>query len=314
MTIPSQPSIGPFILTPLQVERIWGASSLEPWFDVPQTGKPIGEVWLTAAECLIGNGPLHGKTLAAATESYPALLADKVAGGVPLLLKILFPHEKLSVQVHPNDEQARAIGEPRGKNECWYVLSAEPGASVALGFHEPITTEGIRAAIEQGTLEEKLAHVPVKAGDMVYVEAGTIHAIGPGVVILETQQYSDVTYRLFDYGRPRELHLDKGLAVTRTETGAGLVPPVTEGARTQLVKSPYFTVDRFDVKVGQTIKLENSDRMQLLIALGDGCFVQPVSGSAAMELPKACVVVLPGEGIAYQLAGTENAQVVRVTA
>src|SRR5580698_7383776 len=102
MTIPSQPSIGPFILTPLQVERIWGANSLEPWFDVPETGKPIGEVWLTAAECLIGNGPLHGKTLAAATENYPAQLADKVAGGVPLLLKILFPREKLSVQVHPN--------------------------------------------------------------------------------------------------------------------------------------------------------------------------------------------------------------------
>lgn len=312
MTITSQQPIGPFVLTPVLSERIWGVTSLEPWFDIPVTDKPIGELWMTAAECLIEDGPLRGETLAAVTERYPELLADKKAGGVPLLIKILLPREKLSVQVHPNDEQAQAIGEPRGKTECWYVLSADPGATIALGFREPLSTEAIREAIEQGTLEDKLTHLPVKAGDMVYVEAGTIHAIGPGVVILETQQYSDVTYRLFDYGRPRPLHLDQGLAVTRAVTGAGLMPPVPFGEYTRLIKSPYFTVDRFDVSAGQKVELANTDRLQLLIALGEGCSIQPASGGAALKLPKSHTVVLPGEGLAYHLEAAGDTQVIRV--
>jgi mannose-6-phosphate isomerase len=312
MTITSQQPIGPFVLTPVQSERIWGVTSLEPWFDIPVTGKPIGELWMTAAECAIENGSLRGETLAAVTERYPELLADKTAGGVPLLIKILLPREKLSVQVHPNDEQARAIGEPRGKTECWYVLSADPGATIALGFREPLTTEEMREAIEKGTLEDKLEHVPVKAGDMVYVEAGTIHAIGPGVVILETQEYSDITYRLYDYGRPRPLHLDQGLAVTRAVTGAGLMPAVPFGEFTRLIKSPYFTVDRFDVSAGQKLELGNTDRLQILIALAKSASIQPVSGGATQELPKSHAVILPGEGVGYQLTAASDAQVIRV--
>jgi mannose-6-phosphate isomerase len=312
MTITSQQPIGPFVLTPVQSERIWGVTSLEPWFDIPVTGKPIGELWMTAEECAIENGPLHGETLAAVTERYPELLADKTAGGVPLLIKILLPREKLSIQVHPNDEQARAVGEPRGKTECWYVLSADPGATIALGFREPLSKEAMREAIEQGTIEEKLAHLPVKTGDMVYVEAGTIHALGPGVVVLETQQYSDSTYRLYDYGRPRPLHLDQGLAVTRAVTAAGLMPPVPFGEYTRLIKAPYFTVDRFDISAGQKIELGNTDRLQLLIALTKGASIQPASGGAALELPKSHAVVLPGEGIGYQLTAASDVQVIRV--
>ena len=312
MTITSQQPIGPFVLTPVQSERIWGVTSLEPWFDIPVTGKPIGELWMTAEECAIEDGPLRGETLAAVTARYPELLADKVAGGVPLLIKILLPREKLSIQVHPNDEQARAVGEPRGKTECWYVLSADPGATIALGFREPLSKEAMREAIEQGTIEDKLAHLPVKTGDMVYVEAGTIHALGPGVVVLETQQYSDSTYRLYDYGRPRPLHLDQGLAVTRAVTASGLMPPVPFGGYTRLIKAPYFTVDRFDISAGQKIELGNTDRLQLLIALAKGASIQPASGDAALELPKSHAVVLPGEGIRYQLTAASDVQVIRV--
>ena len=155
------------------------------------------------------------------TREWPKEFGAEQPGEFPLLMKFLFPREWLSVQVHPNDAEAQAIGQPRGKNECWYVLSAEPDAKLALGFREKMTPEEIERAIHEGTLESKLQYVPVKAGDMVYVEAGTIHAIGPGMVVLETQQYSDTTYRLYDYGRPRELHLKDGLAVTKAQTEVG---------------------------------------------------------------------------------------------
>src|SRR6202044_255648 len=147
------------------------------------------------------------------TRRFPEAFAGGDSAEFPLLVKTLFPREKLSVQVHPNDAQAGALGLGRGKTECWYVLSAEPGAELALGFRGEISNEEIKTAIANGTLEEKLNYLPVKAGDMVFVDAGTVHSIGPGMVILETQEYSDITYRLYDFGRPRELHVDAGVAV-----------------------------------------------------------------------------------------------------
>ena len=147
----------------------------------------------------------------------------------PLLVKILFPNDKLSVQVHPDDLQAQAIGQPRGKTECWYVLEAEPGAAVALGLKDGVTLDAVRSAIDDGSLEGLLTMVPVSVGDMVFVDAGTVHAIGPGVVLLETQQTSDTTYRMFDYGRPRPLHVEQGLGVTKLTTRAGKVAPQQRG-------------------------------------------------------------------------------------
>jgi mannose-6-phosphate isomerase len=298
-------TIGPLVLAPVQSERIWGVSSLEPWFDVKGLEKPVGEMWLTAEDCRIEAGSLQGETLDEAVKRFPELLGEPGVGGFPLLIKILFPSDKLSVQVHPNDAQARAVGQMRGKTECWYVLSAEPGAAVALGFNEALTVEQVRESIAAGTLEEKLAQVPVKAGDMVVVDAGTVHAIGPGVIILETQEYSDITYRLFDYGRPRELHLDAGLAVTRVETGAGVVAPVEREDRMELVRSDYFVVDRFV----EDAELGFADDLQILIALTEGCGLVSDDG-VAMALPKARAVVLPGEGVGYRVRGV--GEVVRV--
>ena len=184
-----------------------------------EAGHPVGEAWLTSVDCAVEGQ--SSATLGDMTRVWPKEFGADKPGEFPLLMKFLFPREWLSVQVHPNDAEAQAIGQPRGKNECWYVLSAEPGAKLALGFREEMTPEEIERAIHEGTLESKLKYVPVKAGDMVYVDAGTIHAIGPGMVVLETQQYSDTTYRLYDYGRPRELHLKDGLAVTKPQTGCG---------------------------------------------------------------------------------------------
>jgi len=294
--------VGPLVLSPIPTERIWGVTSLEPWFPISGLEKPIGEAWLTSVECPVASGSLQGETLGQAAAELPDLLATPEAGGFPLLIKVLFPREKLSVQVHPNDAQALAAGKPRGqgKTECWYVLSAEPGATVAVGFKEPLTLEQVRASITDGTLEDKLDAVPVKAGDMIFVEAGTVHAIGPGVIILETQQYSDVTYRLYDYGRPRELHVEPGLAVSRTTSAAGLVAPVAMDGFTRLVASAYFFVDRFTPGAEAT-PLGSPHKLQMLFALSDGTIVE--GGGSVMPLTPGRIAILPAEGIDYSLRG-----------
>ncbi len=188
------------------------------------------------------------------------------------------------------------------------MLSAEPGAELALGFREEISAEQIRAAIADGTLESKLRYLPVKAGDMVFVDAGTVHSIGPGMVVLETQEYSDITYRLYDFGRPRELHVDAGLAVTRTTSSAGLVAPVAMDGFMRLVASDYFVVDRFALS-GAATPLGLGNRMQMLFALGEGASVE--SGAGSMKLDPWRVVVLPSEGVEYALRGA--GEVIRIS-
>src|ERR1019366_8969777 len=189
---------------------------LRPWSAATGTTEPVGEAWLTGPESVVETGAMAGRTLAAvAAEAGEGLLGGGGGAEFPLLVKLLFPNDKLSVQVHPDDAQAQAMGQPRGKTECWYVLEAAPGATIALGLRPGATPEAVRAGIANGTLEELVEQVPVSVGDMVFVDAGTVHAIGPGVVLLETQQTSDTTFRMYDYGRPRELHVEDGLRVMK---------------------------------------------------------------------------------------------------
>jgi mannose-6-phosphate isomerase len=300
-------AIGPVSLRPIFQERIWGVEALPEWYPQPVAGKPIGEAWLTAETCVADSGALAGVSLAELAKRYPKEFAGGVSGEFPLLIKTLFPREKLSVQVHPNDAEAQALGQSRGKTECWYVLSAEQGAAVAVGFREEISLEEVRSAIADGTLEDKLRYVPVKAGDLVYVDAGTVHAIGPGMVVLETQEYSDITYRLYDYGRDRPLHVDAGLAVSRVVTDAGLVAPIEFDRFTRLVASEYFVVDRF-VLSGAEASLGMSDRMQLLFAMDAVSSVESDVGMTKLEAGR--IVVLPAEGVEYALRG--GGEVIRI--
>lgn len=296
------------VLRPRLSERVWGFEKLPDFLEQPKPGRPVGEAWLTAMECVDEHS---GLTLAELVRRWPEEF-NAADGEFPLLMKWLFPREKLSVQVHPNDAEAQERGEPRGKTECWYVLRAELGASVAVGFREEVSRDEIERAIADGTLEERLAYIPVKAGDMVYLEAGTIHAMGPGVVVLETQQYSDTTYRLYDYGRPRELHLERGLAVTKQRTGSGLIKPVQHEGFVRLMESPYFAVDRFGVAEGESSPLGVTGKMQILVALEPGSSVRLRSG-AVRELPAGHAVVLPASSAAgAELAGTRKCEVVRV--
>ena len=247
-------ALPPFRIEPQFVERVWGPADLRPWYDhVTDSGSvPIGEVWLTGDACVVSTGPLKGKTLEEVFAEKPlnmlgAETAEIFPGLSPLLLKVIFAKEKLSVQVHPDDLLAQKYGEPRGKTECWYALTADAGAAVAAGLKPGTTLEAIERGVVEGTLEDDLEVLPVVAGDMIFVDAGTVHAIWPGSVLLETQQYSDLTYRLYDYGRPRPLHVAKALEATRLHTDAGKVAPVKLDDRTVLIDREYFCVEKIAV-------------------------------------------------------------------
>lgn len=205
-------------LTTRMVAKPWGKDSLPAPFVAPE-GERIGEVWFEP----------------------PAALEA-------LLVKYIFTSEALSVQVHPSDAQTQAAGLGRqGKEECWLVVDAEPGAALGIGFREPLEPDAMRAAALDGSIEHLLEWHPVAAGDFFYIPANTVHAIGAGISLVEIQQNSDITYRLYDYGRPRELHLDEGMAVAQ-----GIPHPpalrtrlAPDGAAT-LVEGPLFRLDRLD--------------------------------------------------------------------
>jgi mannose-6-phosphate isomerase len=286
--------LGPFRLAPWFSPRPWGRLDLRPWYVSTGTTEPVGEAWLTGPDSVVETGPLAGQTLATvAAEAGEALVG---AGGsnqggraeFPLLVKLLFPNDKLSVQVHPDDAQAQAMGQSRGKTECWYVLEAEPGATIALGLREGSTVDTVRAAIADGTLEEWMEWVPVRVGDMVFVDAGTVHAIGPGVVLLETQQTCDITFRMYDYGRPRELHVEQALRAMKMKTAAGKVAPVAMDGFVRLIEQKYFVVDRYEVGVGAAV---------VIPVAGAGCLVG-LSGKARVVCgPEGEVELMPGKAV-----------------
>jgi mannose-6-phosphate isomerase len=307
------PSLAPFRIAPFFSPRPWGARDLSPWYDY-RPAEPVGEAWLTGPQCLIETGDQQGRTLSELAAAYPdALLGPhrNEVGDYPLLVKILFPHEKLSVQVHPDDALALQIGEPRGKTECWYVLDAQPGAAVALGLKPGSTVEAMRQAIANHTLEAMLEQVPVTKGDMIFVDAGTVHAIGPGVTLLETQQTSDITYRLYDYGRPRELHIDRGLAATRLHTAAGQIAPKIEGARTRLIEQKYFTVDRIDLSPSSPFRSEPPAGVPHALVAVEGSAVLYGEGCEPVDLMAGRAVVVPAAIAGYRLESAGRASVIR---
>jgi len=199
------------------VEKPWGKDLLPAPFATPP-GKRIGEIWFEP----------------------PADLPQ-------LLIKYLFTSEKLSVQVHPSDAQTEAAGLGRqGKEECWLVIDAEPGATLGIGFRREIDAEAMRAAALDGSVEDMLEWYPVSAGDFFYIPANTVHAIGGGCAIIEIQQNSDITYRLYDYGRPRELHLDEAIAVAKGVPHDAALRRHMPAGDVSLVNGPYFRLDQVE--------------------------------------------------------------------
>lgn len=238
-------------------EKVWGTTALAPWF--PDSERKIGEVWFVDAQPL------------------------------PLLIKFLFTSEKLSVQVHPGDEYSQRHENSPGKTEMWHILRAEPGAQIAVGFREPVSKSQVRQAIADGTLESLLAWHPVKPGDTYFTPAGVVHAIGGGIALCEIQQQSDITYRLYDYGRPRELHIEKGLEVADLGVHPGpTIPERASGGEQQLASCRYFTTERLQWTQPFHYQPDTTCRHFLIVLDGSGTLNgQPFRLGEAWMMPAA---------------------------
>jgi mannose-6-phosphate isomerase len=254
----------PFELLPLFQGKVWGRRDLAPFYPSHISDGPIGEVWFTFKENRTKSGELLGNLIRAHPEilgsAYDPLHPDQC----PLLVKLLFTTERLSVQVHPADDYAHKHHRSLGKTEAWYVAAAEPEAEVAVGFKETLTAQRLEQVAYSGEIETLLDWRNVKAGDVIFVPAGTVHAIGAGVIICEVQQNSDITYRLYDYGRPRELHLEHGVNVSHLGRHHGQVEPLMLApGREELVVSDYFRIER--LRIAESVRFETGAPYYMLL-------------------------------------------------
>jgi mannose-6-phosphate isomerase len=285
--------------------RPWGTLDLSAIYPNHKFNEPIGEAWLTGDNCVVANGPLAKRSLSDLSKEFGADLVGTAARDpqrFPLLLKFLFPEEKLSVQVHPDDATAQRFGEPWGKTECWYVAHARPGSQIALGLKPGVTVAQFEQSIHEKRAEELLNWINVYQGEMIYVAGGTVHTLGPGSVIVETQQQSDTTYRLYDYGRGRPLDLERGLASVKEHTAAGKVirpAPVSihggKSRQSSMIAAPYFTVDLFELNEPQVFSTaDNSGKtsVQIMVAV-EGCGVVEAQDRDPVTLAKGDAVVIP---------------------
>jgi len=272
-------------LTTRRIEKVWGRRDLGPWFaDVAPDAEPVGEIWY----------------------EMPGVPAD----APELLVKVLFTSERLSIQVHPDDAGARAAGYPRGKEEAWLVLDAQPGAHIGLGTIKPLTGDALRAAALDGSIEALMDWKPVAAGDVFYSAAGTVHAIGPGLAVVEVQQNVDLTYRLYDYGRPRELHLDAGVAASDARPWTDPCPRRRLGDREILADGRAFVLERWRGARDGRIRPGRPVWLTILAGevTGDGAPLAPGEvwyGEAAASLTASAdadlLVAYPGGAVAADL-------------
>lgn len=247
-------------LQPVFKQMLWGGSRLGTEYGYPIPGDHTGEAWVVSAhkngDCPIKNGAFQGKTLGWLWENHPELFGNTGQEVFPLLVKIIDARDDLSIQVHPDDAYAREHENGSlGKTECWYILDCDPDATIVVG-HNAGTKDELCRMIDEKRWMDLIKIRPIKKGDFFQIEPGTVHAIRKGTLILETQQNSDITYRLYDYdrlqdGKPRELHLQKSKDVIRcphTDAATGTETVQGEGfTRRTLITCPLYQVDKWDV-------------------------------------------------------------------
>lgn len=313
--------LGPVQLQSSLHETIWGGETLRDVIGKPVPfGATVGESWETALDAVASNAPYAGQTLEQLVQTYGVDFIGARAVAIfglrfPLLTKFIDAHADLSVQAHPNDQYASAHeGGKLGKTECWYILHAEPGALVVYGLKHAVTAEDVRRAVEETRLDELLNTFEVRAGDVIFVPAGMVHAIGAGIVLYELQEYSDVTYRLYDYGRlqangkPRELHLEQALDVMRFEPPQyERVAPVELEAtpayrRRALAGCRYFVEEELRLH-GEAQGATSPSSCQILTILGGACEVRSAFGDVSLSLGDTAV--LPASLGAYSFIGTD---------
>lgn len=301
-------------LSPACKSYLWGGNKLRESYHKESAEDVISETWELSAHpngpSVIEGGPDKGLTFPAFLAKHGRQILGKNAASCadfPILIKLIDARLRLSIQVHPNDEQARAEGQ-FGKNEMWYILEADPGAFLYLGFREEITKEEFRRRIGDGTLPDVLNKVYVHPGEVYFIPAGTLHAIGAGIVIAEIQQNSDLTYRVFDYmrrdkeGKFRPLHVEQAVAVTNC------VPPAPYvSADDHLVTCPYFTVDAVSAPY---LGLAGSDSfVSVLVTDGEG---EILAGDEVLPVRKGDSVFIPAESGLFTLQGSAKALITRV--
>ena len=295
----------PLQLAPRLVPKPWGRRDLSPFYGVQ--AEPIGEAWFHFEENVVANGPLAGQSIAELMARYgkrlmgsawePLPLQRRSAGDrressdrqpyFPILTKLLFTEEKLSVQVHPNDEYAFERTGGAGKTEMWFVVDARPGARVALGLTEPLEGDALADAARSGKIENYLNWIPVQAGDTLFVEAGLVHALDAGLTICEIQQNSDITYRFYDWGRtdsagnPRALHIEDAVACIRHDLRADVVRD-----EQRLADCPYFVTDRLSWGSDFVYEADPAHAQLLILTNGEGLICgQPYQRGDAYLVP-----------------------------
>jgi mannose-6-phosphate isomerase len=306
--------------------RIWGARDLSPLFpEHSHETEAIGEAWMTGNECVFATGEFAGRALGEVWKTLPEEWTGTRLRGlsrIPLLVKFIFPEDKLSVQVHPDDayaEQHEPASSGIGKTEMWYAVTAREGAELLVGLRPNVTREAFQRAIADGTVENCFQRVLVRAGDAVFVPAGTAHTIGPGVVLCEIQQHSDITYRVFDYnrvgvdGKPRDLHVRQALNVMQFgEQSGGLCEPVrvTHGAVTETVFAAcrHFATERWEFRE-KIAAVTSPEHFDLLIFLEGKGRIEFADGAESYE--PAQVWMLPASLGAYQLLPESPATLLR---
>ncbi len=318
-------TVHPILLEASFHETIWGGQRLERegWKRLPRADIAIGEAWETEINTIARNEPYAGKTLGVLVEELGEALLGEQAICVfgqrfPLLAKFIDANAKLSVQVHPDDRYAAEHeGGKLGKTEFWYILAAEPGATIVHGFKFPTSRTEVRRAIEEVRLEELLHEETVCAGDVIFVPAGTVHAIGSGVLLYELQEYSDITYRMYDYGRltaagtPRELHVERSLDVAHYDISPKVkMQPVLLAGGEQyeercLVACRYFLTRELAFGTDGYTKGKTGGSCIILTSLG--AEVQVAYGpslSRSERLSRGQTMVLPAALGDYAIAGT----------
>lgn len=302
----------PLFMQPVFQEKIWGGNRLRTVFGFEIPNDKIGEDWAISAHphgvSVIENGPYKGQTLDQLWAQHKELFGNPTEEVFPLLIKILDAEDDLSVQVHPDDAYGLKHEGELGKTECWYIIDAAPGAEIIYGHHAQ-TREELASMINEGRWDELLTRVPVKKGDFFYVPSGTIHAIGKGIMILETQQSSDTTYRVYDYdrkddsGNPRELHIQQSVDVTTVPAKAPAlnIQEVRKGnsAVVTYVKTDFFNVYEWQVKG----RLSFSKQAPYTLATVIDGFGQLVVNGETYELKMGTSFILPAQIENWEVQG-----------
>jgi mannose-6-phosphate isomerase len=299
--------VQPLFLDSVLQEKIWGGDHLKDFgYDLPSD--KVGEYWAISAHphgvSTVKNGEFAGHKLDELWAEHRELFGNAKGDVFPLLTKILDANDWLSVQVHPDDEYGMAHEGELGKTECWYIISAEPGAEIIYGHHAK-TRDELREMIYDKKWDELLTKVPVKAGDFFYVPSGTMHAIGKGIMVLETQQSSDTTYRVYDFdrrddqGNLRELHLEKSIDVMTIPGIPANSTPVVDGPITTLVSSDFFTVYKWDI-TGQTELTKHGDYTLVSVLEGQGTLT--LDGQI-YDIKKGDHFILPAQAESWTLDG-----------